>query len=96
MEGRRFDGGTIGDEGEKIDIRDEVGAVNLSWGLGGGIEYTLSGTTSLLLGINMQFGFTDVTKNTGTYFDDSRNGEARPENSRGKISALSIKAGILF
>jgi len=96
MEGRRFDGGTIGDEGDKIDIRDEVGAVNLSWGLGGGIEYTLSGTTSLLLGINMQFGFTDVTKNTGTYFDDSRNGEARPENSRGKISALSIKAGILF
>ncbi|GAB5554138.1 MAG: hypothetical protein Sapg2KO_37290 [Saprospiraceae bacterium] len=96
MEGRRFDGATIGEEGEKINIRDEVTGINLAWGLGGGVEYTLSGTTSLLLGINMQFGFTDITKNTGTYFDDSRGGEARQEDSRAKITVLSIKAGILF
>ena len=96
IEGRAFDGSTVGEEGEKINIREEVGGINLSWNIGGGIEYTLSGTTSLLLGLNLQFGFTDVTKNTGTFFDESRGGEARPENSNGKISALSIKIGILF
>jgi hypothetical protein len=96
IEGRRFDGGTVGEDGDKISIRNEIGGLNLSWGLGGGIEYTLSGTTSLLAGIDMRFGFSDVTKNTGTYFDSSRNDEPRGEDSRAQISSLALKLGILF
>jgi hypothetical protein len=96
IDGRRFDGSSVGEDGEKINIRREVGGLNLSWAIGGGIEYTLSGTTSLLAGLNLQFGFTDVTKNTGTYFDSSRDNEPRGENSRAKISGLTLQLGILF
>jgi hypothetical protein len=96
IEGRRFDGGSVGEDGEKINIRPEVGGLNMSWGLGGGVEYTLSGTTALLVGLNAQFGFSDVTKNTGTYFDSTRNDEPRSEDSRAKITALTLKIGILF
>jgi len=96
IDGRRFDGSTVGDDGEKINIRQEVSGLNLSWAIGGGIEYTLSGTTSLLAGLNLQFGFTDTTKDSGTYFDSNRGGEARSEDSRAKISGLTFQIGILF
>ena len=96
IEGRRFDGNSVGEDGEKIDIREEVGGFNFSWAFGGGVEYTLSGTTSLLVGLNLQFGVTDVTRNTGVYFDSDRGGEERGEDSAARISAIALKLGILF
>lgn len=96
IDGRRFDGGTVGADGDQISIREEIGGLNLSWGLSSGLEYALSGTTALLAGLDLRFGFSDVTKNTGTYFDSTRNNEPRGEDSRAKIASLAIKLGILF
>ena len=96
IDGRRFDGNTVGADGDQISIREEIGGLNLSWGLSGGLEYALSGTTALLTGLDLRFGFSDVTKNTGTYFDSTRNNEPQGEDSRAKIMSLAIKLGILF
>jgi hypothetical protein len=49
------------EECNDINIRPDVRLLNLFWGLNGGIEYSVSESTSLVAGIGLQFGFTDVT-----------------------------------
>jgi hypothetical protein len=47
---------------ENIDIKREVSAMALSWGLSGGIEYGVSGNTALVAGLGFQRLFTDLSK----------------------------------
>ena len=47
---------------ENIDIKREVSSMALSWGMGGGIEYSVSGNTALIAGLGFQRLFTDVSK----------------------------------
>ncbi len=84
----------IGDEAEKLNIRKEVNTFNISWTIGGGIEYALSSGTSLVGGLALDFGFTDVTKDKGTIFDPDRGD--REEDSKGVINSLTLKLGVLF
>jgi len=46
---------------ENIDIEEEVQWYNLGYYIGGGIEYSLGGTTALVAGIAYNNGFTDIT-----------------------------------
>jgi opacity protein-like surface antigen len=48
------------DKQSDIDIMKEINNFNLSMIIGGGIEYTLSGSTVLLTGIQFNNGFLDV------------------------------------
>ena len=48
------------DSGDKIDIMKDINIFNLSMIIGGGLEYTLSGQTVLLGGIQFNNGFLDV------------------------------------
>lgn len=84
------EGINISDELEKINIGDEVNLFNLAWGLGGGVEYSLSETTSLVGGIGIQFGFADVTDDNGL------STEGTEEDSKGTISSFIIRLGIMF
>ncbi len=86
------------DSEEKFNIRREVNAINLSWGLDGGIEYTLSESTSLVAGLGIQVGFTDVTDDNGTVFDTRRGWPDRnpEEDSKGKVNAFILRLGIMF
>lgn len=43
-------------------IREDIRLFNLGWEVGGGIEYSLGGNTSLLLAAYFNNGFTDITK----------------------------------
>ncbi len=70
---------------EKIDIKKEVNGLALSWGLGGGVEYSISGSTSLIGGIAYQRVFTDVTKNHGSAV-----------KSKGIINNFVIQLGVMF
>lgn len=92
-------------EGE--NIKPDVSVLNISWGLGGGIEYSLSSTTSFVGGLFYQRGFVDATSNKGytatTLLND--NGTPDPlddtyttieDKSNGLISGLTIRLGILF
>jgi len=86
--------GVTTEEDEKIDIRREVNGLNLSWGIGGGIEYSLSDNTSLVGGLAFQTGFTDATKDNGTVFDPDRGN--RKEASKATVNVLVIKIGVMF
>lgn len=88
-------GNGLADLVEKINIGKEVNPINLSWGLTGGIERSLSENTALVLGAGFQFGFADMTRNRGTVFDPTRPEPVR-ENSKGKISGIIIRVGVLF
>ncbi len=70
---------------EKMDIKKEVIGMALSWGLGGGVEYSVSGNTSLVGGVSYQRIFTDVTKNHGSAV-----------NSKGFINNIVIHLGVMF
>ena len=85
----------LGEQDEKINIRQEVNALNLSLGITAGIEYQLSETTSLIGGIGYQSGFTDVTDDNGTTFR-SGDPDGRREDSKGTNNGIIIKIGILF
>lgn len=70
---------------EKIDIKKDVNGLALSWGLGGGVEYSISGSTSLIGGLSYQRLFTDVTKDHGSAV-----------NSKGFINNFIIHLGVMF
>jgi hypothetical protein len=84
----------IGDQAKEFDIRRDVNGLNLAWGLNSGLEYSLTETTSLLAGLGFQIGFADITEDKGTISDPQRGNQL--ENSKGKISALTLKLGLIF
>jgi len=69
---------------DKIDIKKEVTPLSLSWGVGGGVEYSVSEGTSLIGGVSFQRGFTDVTKN----YDNV--------DEKATISAIVLHLGVMF
>jgi hypothetical protein len=87
------DPGQSGENEEKFNITKEVNGIYMSWGVGGGIEYSLSTSTSLIAGLGFQIGFTDVSDDNGTVFDPRGN---RSEDAKAIINAITIKLGILF
>ncbi len=68
---------------EDIDIKESSKALNMSWGLGGGVEYNISSSTALVAGLYYHQGFFDVTKDDG---DDSKN----------TIHGITLRIGVLF
>ncbi|MEM6831499.1 MAG: porin family protein [Bacteroidota bacterium] len=91
LQGRGNITGT-GIDTDKENIGPDVNAINVSWGIGGGVEYILTENTSLIGALSFQSGFVDVTQ-TGT--QNAANGE-QPENSKVTINALNIKIGVMF
>lgn len=79
---------------EKYNIRREVNALNLAWGITAGVEYSISDNTSLIGGLGFQVGFTDATDDKGQVFDPER-GTVR-ERSKGTNNSITIRLGILF
>ena len=87
----------VNDEGEKYNIRKEVNGISLSWGLGGGIEYTISEGTSLIAGIAYQKGFADVTDDSrGQFFDSNDGNVLKAEKSKGVVNSITVRVGIMF
>jgi hypothetical protein len=92
-----IEGVGITDGDEKYNIRKEVNGLNMSWGLGGGIEYTITENTSLVAGLAFQKGFTDVTDDRRDQYFDSRDAnKLKAEKSKGVVNAITLKVGIIF
>lgn len=77
---------------DKIDnekFLKEVSMIAVGYHIGGGVEYNLSGNTSLLAGLVYTNGFTDVTRNPTS---------KKTTNIKDKsiLNGISIKVGILF
>ncbi len=76
-----------------LSIDNEVAPVKFVLNVGGGAEYNLSGSTSLVLSAHYNHGFTNVIKGTSKHLID-KNGAAFEQKvfERG----FSLSAGILF
>lgn len=82
------------DSEEDFDIQSSTNLLNISWGLGAGVEYTVSSNTALVGGIGFQTGFTDVTKDKNTLIvADGRESE---EDSKGKLNSIVLRLGVMF
>lgn len=90
----QIEGVGVSTNDEKIDIRKEVNGLSLSWGIGGGIEYSLSDNTSLIGGLVFQTAFTDATDDSGIVFDPDRGN--RKETSKANVNVLTIRIGVMF
>ncbi len=86
-------GNGLGEELEKINIRNEVNAINLSWGIGGGVERSISENTSLVMGAAFQIGFADITRNRGKVILPTGD---QQEKSVGKTSGIILRLGVIF
>lgn len=75
---------------EDENINSEIAIFNMSYGLGAGTEYSITENISLLLMVQYQQGFLDVTKDHGVLSDGSF------EDSKGTIGHFALKAGLLF
>jgi hypothetical protein len=64
-----------------INIAEEVNWYNLGYYFGGGIEYSIGGTTALVVGLTYRNGFVDITED---------------ENNKVTSGNLSLRLGILF
>lgn len=83
------------DGDEKFNIRDEVNLLDMSWGIGGGLEYSISDNTRLIGGIGVHFGFIDITDDNGRV-DDPDKPNPVEEDSKGVTRSLTIKLGVIF
>jgi hypothetical protein len=81
------------------DIYHDCIPVKASLNVGGGAEYTISGTTALVFGINYYRAFTSVTKSPSNYLFDGK-----PNNTGGMTpvthklfgDGFALSIGILF
>jgi hypothetical protein len=86
----------IGNDIEKINNRSEVNPLNMAWGLGGGIEYSISENTALVGGLAFQVGFVDVTRD-GARVRNPTTGELTDrENSSGRVHNVTFKLALMF
>lgn len=85
-------------EGE--NIFKDMSRVNMLLGLGGGIEYEVSQTNSLILGLFYEHGLLDITQDNG--YRAIRNPELIPmylthqDRSHTTLRALTLRIGFLF
>ena len=89
-------GPNVGDDVEKINIRGDVNSFNVSWGVGAGVEYSISESTSLVGGLAFQLGFADVTEDGAPVIDDQSGDLTRTENAIGKVNNITLKLAIMF
>lgn len=82
------------DSEEDFDIQSAVNLLNLSWGIGAGVEYTISSNTALVGGLVFQTGFTDMSTDKNTQIVS--NGRQTEEDSKGKINSIVLRLGIMF
>lgn len=69
------------DSPSDVDIKSDINLFRISFIIGLGIEYSLGGTTSILVGVNFNNGLTDVFKD---------------KDMNAKNNYISVNMGILF
>ncbi len=63
------------------NISDDIQLLKMGYFIGGGLEYSLGGSSSLILGVSYNNGFTDITKR---------------ENNKATLSNVALRIGVLF
>lgn len=79
---------------DDIPIKKDVNFINLSWGIGGGVEYTVGESTAIIGGLSFQSGFIDITDNDAETKPAGQ--EPVSEDSKATIKSLTIRLGVMF
>jgi hypothetical protein len=83
----------------KSDIKKDVSLFNEALNMGLGVEWNLSGTTSLVIGANYLLGFTNIVKNNSDYlqkFTEGGTGYGTPLKQSLKSNSIGLTIGVLF
>ncbi|MFN4254458.1 MAG: porin family protein [Saprospiraceae bacterium] len=80
---------------EDENIREDVNGLALSWGLGGGIEYEVATSATLVAGISYQKQFTDLTDDGGNVLPAGAT-EPKSEKSKGTLGIITLRVGVFF
>jgi hypothetical protein len=82
---------------KKENIKPDVNPLAISWGFGGGAEYDVSPSTSIVGGLYFQKGFFDTTRNKKNYsIEDSAPQTQIKEDSKAILSAITLRIGVIF
>jgi hypothetical protein len=81
---------------EKINIKEAVNAINISWGFGGGGEYTISQNTVIVAGLYFNRGFTDMTSDSDSKITKVSGSGRILEDSKSVVSNMTIRLGVMF
>ncbi|MBL7943801.1 MAG: PorT family protein [Flavobacteriales bacterium] len=87
---------------EDLDIKDDISIFRMSLVVGGGIEYSLSGTTAILAGVTFNNGFTDVLQGNAVKTDNADSPVFDVDNNpvmyklKGITNHVEVNIGILF
>ena len=76
-------------------INGDVNFLNISWGIGGGVEYEVSTGTSLVGGLYFHGGILDMTKDNGNEIVPPSTDPTK-EASKTVVNSVSLKIGVLF
>ena len=75
---------------EEENIKKDVNFLNVSWGLGAGIEYTINSNTALVGGLHFSSGFADFTDDAAVKNDGTA------EDSKGTTNVITVRIGVFF
>lgn len=78
---------------DDVDIKKDMSFVNIGLNVGGGAEYNLAGSTSLVFSINYHNGFTNILQKESDYLVH-KSGEKVKLNVNSNY--LSLTVGVLF
>lgn len=83
---------------DDLDITSEIQMIRFGLSIGGGAEYNISGSTSLLFGISYNHGVTNSLKGESDYLRTLKDGSADLQTFDQKATARNIMLtiGILF
>ena len=79
---------------DKLNIDEEMQLFRLQLSVGAGAEYNLSGSTSIVFGVNYNLGFTNVLKKNSSHLTSYSTGETFTQSATAHNVALTV--GILF
>lgn len=86
--------------GTQMENTDDMNLFKFALNVGGGAEYNLSGTTSVVFGINYYGGFSNVLKKNSRYLQDISTAENLakfvPLKQKATANAVALTVGILF